>query len=304
MRGGFSIQTNTHMKNIFAVILSVVLLVSSGVFFFLDTIETGFRRIISGTIEPKPFDAKEFVETVAKEVFTPPPLKKFVKESTVTLSKEKIIQETNRERGKENLPLLSENTFLAQAAEKKLTDMIAQNYFAHVSPAGLGAGDWVERETYKYILVGENLAMGDFISEVDLVTAWMESPGHRANIMNQKYRDIGIAVRRGIIEGRTALIAVQLFGTPVSICPEPDIDIRTAADALDEQLTSLRSRLEKMKLEIDATKNSGDKQKYNALVDEYNEFASRYNGILEETKKLIELYNEGVRAFNACALNI
>jgi uncharacterized protein YkwD len=50
-----------------------------------------------------------------------------------------------------------------------------------------------KKVNYEYVVVGENLAEGDFTSDADLVKGWMDSPGHRANILNTKYEEIGIA---------------------------------------------------------------------------------------------------------------
>ena len=68
------------------------------------------------------------------------------------------------------------------------------------------------RSNYPYLAAGENLALGDFKNANELVAAWMASPGHRANILNGVYRDIGVATGFDAFEGRKTIIVVQIFG--------------------------------------------------------------------------------------------
>lgn len=290
------------MKQIIGVILSVLLVASSGVFFFLDRVETEFRRIFSGLHEPNTTDIQGIIEGIANEVFAPPPLKRLDQTTFALLDKANIILETNEERANEGLPLLKENSLLRAAAEKKLDDMIAKNYFAHVSPTGAGPDVWVKVASYEYILIGENLALGNFSDENDLVRAWMESPGHRANIMNHKFSDIGVAVRRGTIEGTTAHIAVQVFGMPTSVCPEPNTQLKKIIEEYEVELDTRLAGLDTLRKEAEAARSNDDKEAYNRLVREYNERVAEYNKTLEEVKRTVEAYNESVRAFNACAL--
>lgn len=129
---------------------------------------------------------------------------------------------TNTQRQQHGLPPLLRNNALNRAAQLKLEDMFAQQYFEHVSPDGRGPADVVEAAGYEYITVGENLALGNFESDADLVQAWMDSPGHRANILSNNFRELGVAVGQGEFEGRNTWLAVQTFGTPLSACPAPD----------------------------------------------------------------------------------
>jgi len=93
----------------------------------------------------------------------------------------KILAWTNYYRSKHNLRTLDSNPLLQKAAEDKVKDMLAQHYFDHVSPQGKKAADIVRENGYQYKIVGENLALGDFKDEKELVDSWMKSPGHRAN---------------------------------------------------------------------------------------------------------------------------
>ena len=291
------------MKHIISIILSVILVATSSVFFFLDKIETGFRRMTAQFIEQRPKEFEAAIEALAEEIFAPPPLKRIDSDSAVNIPKSGIIASTNQERLSAGLRPLAEDPLLARAADQKLADMIKSNYFAHVSPQGAGPDAWVKKEGYRYILVGENLAMGNFKDAEDLIRAWMESPGHRANIMNPKYREIGVAARKGTIDGETSLIAVQIFGMPVSACPEPNDSLRTSIETYDNTLKVLRMRLDELKSGADAAKEEENRERYNALVNDYNTLVAQYNAIATEAKKAVEEYNTGIRAFNTCAAN-
>ena len=291
------------MKHIISIILSVILVATSSVFFFLDKIETGFRRMTAQFIEQRPKEFEAAIEALAEEIFAPPPLKRIDSDSAVNIPKSGIIASTNQERLSAGLRPLAEDPLLARAADQKLADMIKSNYFAHVSPQGAGPDVWVKKERYRYILVGENLAMGNFEDAEDLIRAWMESPGHRANIMNPKYREIGVAARKGTIDGETSLIAVQIFGMPVSACPEPNDSLRTSIETYDNTLKVLRMRLDESKSDADAAKEEENRERYNALVNDYNTLVAQYNAIATEAKKAVEEYNTGIRAFNTCAAN-
>lgn len=140
-----------------------------------------------------------------------------------TITAEKVVDLVNKERIKEGLSVLVLSKALSQAAEDKVRDMIKNDYFAHNSPAGLTPWHWIEKNGYDYKYAGENLAVG-FESVEKQQDAWMKSESHRKNILNVNYRDIGVAVREGKINGESTLLAVQLFGAPrlVSVAEKED----------------------------------------------------------------------------------
>jgi len=127
------------------------------------------------------------------------------------ITSSELIGLTNQARAEQGLEPLAVSSKLTEAAEKKARDMVNQNYFAHTSPDGLSPWYWVTKAGYKYITAGENLAK-DFGESEYVHQAWMNSSSHRANILNKNFRDIGIAVIRGEINGRETTVAVQFFG--------------------------------------------------------------------------------------------
>lgn len=126
---------------------------------------------------------------------------------------QEIVRLTNQQRVKNGLPPLRFSPILAAAAMNKGKNMFAENYWAHVSPSGKDPWYWIDKTGYVYTVAGENLAK-DFLDPESVVSAWMASPTHRANILNEKYREIGVAVLRGTLKGFQTTLVVQMFATP------------------------------------------------------------------------------------------
>ncbi|MDB4939833.1 MAG: hypothetical protein JWO40_258 [Candidatus Doudnabacteria bacterium] len=123
-----------------------------------------------------------------------------------------IYELTNSSRQAYNLPALKTNALLSAAAQKKAEDMVKSQYFSHNSPDGHTPWDFIKGAGYNYIIAGENLAI-NFYSSESLENAWMNSPGHKANILNHDFEDIGIGVVQGEYKGVKAIFVVQMFGT-------------------------------------------------------------------------------------------
>lgn len=214
-----------------------------------------------------------------------------------TLSVPGIILDTNKERAKQGLPYLSVDNKLTQAAESKLQDMFKNQYFEHVSPSGQSVSDVVRKTGYDYIVVGENLALGIFGGDQQVVDAWMASPGHRKNILDSRYQEIGVAVGKGLYQGRTQWLIVQHFGKPLTACSSPSDTVKKSVLTQKEDVATLESKITSTRAQIDTL--SGDA--YVAKANEYNALVIDYNAKLTVLKKTIDTYNETVRQFNACA---
>ncbi len=131
-----------------------------------------------------------------------------------------LIELTNTERAKQGVTPLELNSFLSEAARQKAADMFARNYWAHYSPNGTSPWWFFKNVGYNYLYAGENLAR-DFGESAGVVQAWMASPTHRDNILNGRYKDIGIAVVNGILNGEETTLVVQMFGTPGGVAAIP-----------------------------------------------------------------------------------
>lgn len=127
-----------------------------------------------------------------------------------------IITLTNKERDVMGRPLLKESSILNRAAALKADDMITDNYWAHFAPDGTSPWYFFEKVEYKYTWAGENLAR-DFQTSGGVVAGWMASTaGHRENILNSSFTEIGVAVKNGVLLGEETTLVVQLFANPVN----------------------------------------------------------------------------------------
>ncbi len=126
-----------------------------------------------------------------------------------------VISLANVARAEGGLSILTENSLLARAAQSKANDMLAKQYFSHNTPSGETPWTFIKAVGYSYVTAGENLAI-DFSEAESIQTAWMNSPGHRANIMNTSFQEIGIGIAKGMFNGHQTTIVVQMFGTPIA----------------------------------------------------------------------------------------
>lgn len=147
------------------------------------------------------------------------------------MSQSSLLNDTNAQRlsaGQSNLII---NALLNQAAQAKANDMAARGYWSHVTPDGVQPWWFVTNAGYDYEQTGENLAYG-FDTSQATVTGWMNSAGHRANILNADYQDVGFGIANvASYQGQgEQTIVVALYGTPaVSAATAPDPMTKPAA---------------------------------------------------------------------------
>jgi hypothetical protein len=149
-----------------------------------------------------------------------------------------LVDLTNEERQDNNVGYLQRNPLLDLAAQQKARHMAENGYFAHNSPDGLTPWHWFYQTGYQFQAAGENLAV-NFSDSDQVVEAWMESPGHRANILNGGFTEIGMAMAEGEYNGKRTIFVVQLFGTPMaqaSTAPTNDSVAGTQAMSPDEEV--------------------------------------------------------------------
>ncbi len=111
--------------------------------------------------------------------------------SSVSQFEQQVITLTNAERAKEGLPALQADTTLMKSARAKSDDMAKNNYFSHTSPTYGSPFDQMKSFGISYKAAAENIAQGQKTPQ-EVVQAWMNSSGHRANIMNGSYTHIGV----------------------------------------------------------------------------------------------------------------
>jgi uncharacterized protein YkwD len=127
-------------------------------------------------------------------------------------SKDQIIVAVNLERKKAGLPELIKNSKLEKASQAKAQHMADNKYFSHVhKESGKRWSDFIKEADYDYAVAGENLANG-FYNVSDMVKAWMDSPTHKENILNDAVDETAIGIAYGELDGAPTIFVVQEFG--------------------------------------------------------------------------------------------
>lgn len=164
-----------------------------------------------------------------------------------------------------------------QSAMLKAQDMKKGDYFDHTSPTGVDYWIFIKKVDYNYKISGENLAEG-FFSSRSVHDAWMDSPGHKENILTPEFEEIGVAVLEIEREGMKSYLAVQHFGRQIK--PE-DIKVITVCDKdmkeyckeeLPDTRKDLKKTIKKQEDIIDDAEDDGFSKKdlrdlYNNLED-------------------------------------
>ncbi|HEU0266277.1 MAG TPA: CAP domain-containing protein [Candidatus Saccharimonadaceae bacterium] len=126
-----------------------------------------------------------------------------------------IFADTNSVRQAHGLAALTASQQLSTAANDKAHDMITHDYWAHVSPTGVTPWHWFDVVGYDYSAAGENLAK-NFDTSAGVMSAWMASPEHRANILDSRYTNVGIAVVHGVENDQPIELVVAEYGEPAA----------------------------------------------------------------------------------------
>jgi uncharacterized protein YkwD len=128
----------------------------------------------------------------------------------IAAAEAEVVRLVNVERGKVGCSPVAANDALARAARDHSTDMAKNNYFSHTSLDGTQFADRISRAGYQWRGAGENIAKGQR-TPADVMSAWMNSSGHRANIVNCGFRDLGVGLA---YDARNTPLWTQDFGTP------------------------------------------------------------------------------------------
>lgn len=107
-----------------------------------------------------------------------------------------VVDLVNQERSKAGLSGLTVDTLLTKVATEKARDMDVNNYFSHTSPTYGSPFDMMRQFGVTYSYAGENIASGQRTPQ-EVMNAWMNSPGHRANILNGSFKEIGVGYVNG-----------------------------------------------------------------------------------------------------------
>lgn len=111
--------------------------------------------------------------------------------SALSAYEQKVVDLTNQERAKNGIAALKVDTALSKVAREKSLDMSKNGYFSHTSPTYGSPFDMMKQFGISYQYAGENIAMGQRTPE-EVVQAWMNSEGHRKNILSANFNYIGV----------------------------------------------------------------------------------------------------------------
>ena len=286
---------NSYMIKKVTILIIMVLAAGTTLFLF-----KGQLLGLSQKLEDIKKSADVALEDIKKDISLPAPLRATNESEQAYLTRGGVMKWTNIHRANAGLPALAENPQLNTAARLKVQDMFARQYFEHVSPTGGNISTLLDGVGYQFIAVGENLALGNYENDQALVQAWMDSPGHRANILNSRFSEIGVAVMQGTFEGRKTWLAVQAFALPLSACSQADETLKTQINILELQIAELKVRADAILTELEQLRGRGNREQYNQKVGEYNDIANQINGLVAQLKSLVAQYNEQVKIFNAC----
>jgi uncharacterized protein YkwD len=251
----------------------------------------------------------EPINEIKNEVSLPDPIiSKQTTEEKTNLTNQGILNWTNFYRQQNGLQNLNLSQKLNDIATLRAKDMFEKQYFSHYSPTGIGAPQIAADLNYEYIAIGENIALGNFKNDKDLVDAWMSSPGHRANILNSKYTDIGIAVMYGKFKDEkmekeeNVWIAVQVFSKPMT-CIKPDENLKNEINSLKPEIENLKQQASDMYDYLSKNNVLHSREEvinFNEKVLNYNNLVKTINEKIEELKVLAAKYNLQVEMFNNC----
>ena len=122
-----------------------------------------------------------------------------------------MLARVNEARKKAGVAPLRANARLDQAAQRHAEDMLARGYFAHQSPEGKTVRERARAAGYDWRNIGENIAEGQF-SVAEVMDTWMHSPGHRRNILDPDFKELGVGLALGR-NGNYRVVWAQVFGT-------------------------------------------------------------------------------------------
>ena len=127
-----------------------------------------------------------------------------------------LLNATNSQRSAYNQPSYELNSQLDAAAQTKANDMVTKNYWSHNTPSGQTPWSFITSAGYNYQLAGENLAYG-FNNASQVISGWMNSPEHRANILDSGYKDVGFGVASSVnyLGHGPEVLVVAIYAEPL-----------------------------------------------------------------------------------------
>ncbi len=208
-----------------------------------------------------------------------------------------VIDLTNQERVENNKSQLVRNAVLDKAAAAKAQHMADNEYFAHFAPDGTTPWEFFKDEGYVYAHAGENLAI-HFTDSAEVVEAWMLSPAHKKNIVDPKFREIGVGTARGTFDGYDTVYVVQLFGTPAVPAPvevpavAPKLTVTADVDVSEVIAEPEPAALPVAVLAAEDTNEVSETQPEAVVLEPAEVTASEPSPVIPATQPLVESASE------------
>jgi uncharacterized protein YkwD len=144
------------------------------------------------------------------------PMAEYITRETLDLRdleevRRQILAAVNERRRRAGVPPVKANADLDEAAQRHARDMLARNYFAHESPSGTTVRERAKTAGYQWRTIGENIAEGQ-LSVAEVMDTWMNSPGHRRNILDKDFKELGVGLAMGPSGGTHRVLWAQNFG--------------------------------------------------------------------------------------------
>lgn len=270
-----------------------------------QSIQSGLKELKTelSLIAEKMFSAQLHVPSV--EIGPEPELESEpINQSTdhTILNAENILYYTNLERTSRGLKPLRFSSKLTRSANAKSKDMFASQYFAHESPADSKKtfAYFIDNESYQFVRVSENLAMGDFTTAKDVVKAWMDSSTHRANIVFADYRDIGASVQKGMLNGSQVMMIVQHFGIPKTACPSISSSIQKSLEAIEKEALASKRTATDLEEKINQKGSNWSDEELDSMIGVYNTTIRKYNELVGTFQNISKEYNAQVAEYDQC----
>lgn len=220
------------------------------------------------------------------------------------INSKNILSIINKERNERGLRSLAFDYELNISAQKKSQDMLSNAYFAHTRLDGKPFTYFIDYAGYDYIKTSENLARGNFTTSSEIVEAWMNSIGHRQNILDSTMVDTGIGIVFGEYKGSDTYFITQHFGRPRGTCPiiekylEPEIRINNLkGKALYAEIKTLQKTIDEI---LNNNPSEQDRLQVKELEKSLDTKITEYNSIVDSVQSLTLIYNTQVKAFNEC----
>lgn len=175
-----------------------------------------FRDLMDPQARDIGFGFGRFQGTPLYVVIFAEPQKDFILRETRDLRdlhqvRQQIVAAVNAERRKAGLPPVKANAGLDEAAQRHAEDMLARRFFAHESPGGATVRERARSAGYRWRTIGENIAEGQ-LSVREVMDTWMRSPGHRRNILDKDFKELGVGLAMGPSGGTYRVLWAQNFG--------------------------------------------------------------------------------------------